>query len=392
MKIGICGLGDRMAYLAKVCHEHDRHARILCHADPAPAGLPLLERDGVDAGRGYRDLRPMLDERANELDLLMIGSPNHLHLEQIKLGLAAGLRIFVEKPVVTTLDDSLELAALLREHGEDRIMVGLVLRYSPLYRALVSVRDEGALGSMSSIEASEHIAPDHGAFFMRDWRRYRRFSGGFMLEKCCHDLDLYQGLVGARPARVASFGGRRTFVPEHAELETPEVHHTMASRWAGADAVFTADADIIDNQVALIEYENGVHLCFHTNLNNADPFRRFCAVGAKATAEGDFERGFLRVHCAATGRRLVDENYETTCSSGHYGSEERMIADIWTNLRDGDPLPVSPRDALIAGLTALCIDEARSSGKVVDCRPLWDRFDTARGQSERCAEEELSRC
>ena len=28
---------------------------------------------------------------------------------------------------------------------------------------------------------------------MRDWRRYGHYSGGFMLEKCCHDLDLYNG-------------------------------------------------------------------------------------------------------------------------------------------------------------------------------------------------------
>ncbi len=84
--------------------------------------------------------------------------------------------------------------------------------------------------------------------------------------------------------------------------------------------------------------------------------------------------------------------YEITGSSGHYGSEERMIADIWTNLRDGDPLPVSPRDALIAGLTAPHINEARGGGKAIDCRPLWDRFDAARGQSERCADAELSRC
>jgi predicted dehydrogenase len=35
---------------------------------------------------------------ANEkLDLLMIGSPNHLHLEHIKIGLNAGIKIFAEK-------------------------------------------------------------------------------------------------------------------------------------------------------------------------------------------------------------------------------------------------------------------------------------------------------
>ena len=40
---------------------------------------------------------------ANEkLDLLMVGSPNHMHLDHIRIGLEAGLKVFTEKPMVTT--------------------------------------------------------------------------------------------------------------------------------------------------------------------------------------------------------------------------------------------------------------------------------------------------
>ena len=94
--------------------------------------------------------------------------------------------------------------------------MGLVLRYSPLYRDLRAAQAEGKLGDVVSIEASEHIPPYHGAFFMRDWRRYENYSGSFMLEKCCHDLDLYNGVVGARPRFVSSFGGRKSFTPANA--------------------------------------------------------------------------------------------------------------------------------------------------------------------------------
>ena len=44
------------------------------------------------------------------LDLLMIGSPNHLHLEHIKIGLKSGIRIFAEKPIVINEIQSYELA------------------------------------------------------------------------------------------------------------------------------------------------------------------------------------------------------------------------------------------------------------------------------------------
>ena len=58
---------------------------------------------------------------------------------------------------------------------------------------------------------------------MRDWRRLEKYSGGFMLEKCCHDIDLYNGIVGDRPSRVVSFGGRNNFIPS----EEPEAVSMM---------------------------------------------------------------------------------------------------------------------------------------------------------------------
>lgn len=67
--------------------------------------------------------------------------------------------MFTEKPIVTTIEESFELARLLNQYGQDRLMVGLVLRYSPLYRDLRQAQAQGLLGDIASIEASEHIAP-----------------------------------------------------------------------------------------------------------------------------------------------------------------------------------------------------------------------------------------
>src|SRR3546814_15925943 len=37
------------------------------------------------------------------------------------------------------------------------------------------------------------------------------FGGSFLLDKCCHDFDIYRSFIGALPKRVASFGGRTIF-------------------------------------------------------------------------------------------------------------------------------------------------------------------------------------
>ena len=382
MRVGIIGLGYRLAYLARVFTAARSDFEIVGYVDPAPAGLPYTKEHGVSVGKQYDSLEALIDN--GNLDLLMVGSPNHMHLEHIRIGLERGMKMFAEKPVVTSIEDTMAIAELIGEYGSDNVMVGLVLRYAPLYVDLRKAQAEGKIGNIASIEASETIPPYHGAFFMRDWRRYGRYSGSFMLEKCCHDLDLYNGVMGCRPRYVASFGGRRSFVPENAPqvsgVNDLEVYHRKPSGWMGSDKVFDSDGDIIDFQTALVQYENGAALTFHTNLNVADDFRRFAVIGAKGMAEGDFVRNYFKVTDSRTSDRLEDKTYEASTLSQHYGADEQMAEDILKHLVDGAPLPVSVVDALEAWLLALAMDEAMRSKSVVDMAPIWQRFDTALGR------------
>src|SRR4029078_12237685 len=247
MKVAIIGLGYRLVYLGHVFSVLDPDFEIVGYVDPAPAGMEELQQHGISAGRQHATPEELI--RGEKFDLLMIGSPNHLHLEHIRIGLEAGLKVFSEKPIVATIDETYALARLLAIHGQERLLVGLVLRYAPLYRDLRAAQVEGRLGNIVSVEAAEHIFPYHGAFFMRDWRRYEKWSGSFMLEKCCHDLDLYNSVIGARPERVASFGGRKTFVPENDParegVNDLGLFHRKPTGWNGSDRVVAIDADTL---------------------------------------------------------------------------------------------------------------------------------------------------
>ena len=61
---------------------------------------------------------------------------------------------------------------------------------------------------------------------------------------------------------MASFGGRKTFIPENDPrregINDLELFHRKPSGWMGSDKVFDSDGDIIDYQVAIVEYANGV--------------------------------------------------------------------------------------------------------------------------------------
>ena len=372
MRVVTAGIGLRAGHVLSILKEAMPEVEFVGFYDPQPTHLEMI---GTDVPR-FDDVESLLSDTSP--DLFFVGSPNSFHLEHIKAGLAAGVRIFTEKPVVTTKEQTMELAALLAEHGTDRVMVGLVLRYSQHMVDLRQVLDQ--IGPITSIEASEHIAPYHGAFFMRDWRRMVRWSGGFMLEKCCHDLDIYNMVTGSRPSRVASFGGRRSFVPEFAPTSNAEneIMHRKKSVWESVDDPFHSDGDIIDHQTAILHYESGASMSFHTNINVPDEHRRFCVMGALGMIEGDFMRGFVRA-TARDGSVIADHDYtqmEAARASAHYGADHMMVDDIVAFLKgESDSLPVGVVDALEAGLVAMALDEARINGSMIDMGPIWAEFD-----------------
>lgn len=376
MRVATAGIGLRAGHVLSVLREVMPEVEFVGYFDPQPTYLAMI---GDDVPR-FDSVEQML--RQTRPDLYFVGSPNVFHLDQIRAGLEADVpHIFAEKPVVASIAETMELARLLRQHGgAERVMVGLVLRYSQHMADLRAALADGALGQITSLEANEHISPSHGAFFMRDWRRDTALSGGFLLEKCCHDLDLYNMITGSRPERVASFGGRRSFLPEHAPATNAEAElfHSKKSVWGAVDDPFHSDGDIIDFQTAILGYENGASLAFHTNLNAPDEHRRFCVMGTHGMAEGDFVRGYLKV-TRRDGSTYADHDYtkgDQARLGHHYGADHMMVRDIADYLRGAAAaLPVSVLDALEAGVAALALDEARVSGAVVDLRETWAELD-----------------
>ena len=98
MKVGIIGLGYRLSYLARIFGASLPDFQVVGYVDPEPAGLSYTKQFDVPVGTAYDTLEALLD--GEDLDLLMVGSPNHLHLGHIRTGLERGMKVFTEKPVV----------------------------------------------------------------------------------------------------------------------------------------------------------------------------------------------------------------------------------------------------------------------------------------------------
>ncbi|MCF8504864.1 MAG: Gfo/Idh/MocA family oxidoreductase [Caulobacter sp.] len=383
-RIGVIGLGQRIAHVLSAMKEVGWGLNVAAYVDPAPVGAPILADAGIDPGVACDSVADLLAR--GPFDLVMIGSPNHLHLDHLNQALDAGWPVFAEKPIVRTEAETEALARRLARADTPPLYIGLVMRSMSIVREVIARVDSGQLGEIISIDATEHLPPEHGGYLARNWRRRQEWGGSYLLDKVCHDFDIFGRIVGARPAKVASFGGRRIFTPERTDVprtyENGEAAYALRDAgWAGANDSFQSDMDVTDHQTAMVEYENQVRLTFHANSHVALTERRWYIAGTNGTLIADLVRNRLMVRRALDRGKPERIDYGGRTADSHNGADQSMARDLLATLETGAPFPVTPWDSMEAGLTVMAIDQAMAEGTMVDCAAMWARYDAARGAS-----------
>ena len=381
-RIGVIGLGQRIAHVLAAMKEVGWNFRLDGYVDPDSIGVPILEDAGILHGGRLPDARALI--AGGPYDLLMIGSPNHLHLEHLKLALAAGCPVFSEKPIVRTMAESYELAALLAARETPPLYIGLVMRSMPIVREVIARVDAGELGELISMDATEHLHPEHGAYLARNWRRKQEWGGSYLLDKVCHDFDIFGRIAGGRAAKVASFGGRRIFhegrVDPPMTYDDGEPAYALRDAgWSAANDAFHSDMDVTDHQVAIVHYDTGLALAFHANSHVSLQERRWYVAGTHGTLLADLVRNKLMLRPALGRGRPERIDFHTRTDDNHNGADQAMATDLLAAIEGRAAFPVSPRASLEAGLTVMAIDEAQAKVETIDCGPMWEAFDAARG-------------
>ena len=88
--IGVIGLGQRIAHVLATMKEVGWSLDVAAYVDPGPVGAPILSDAGIALGREYPSPGALLHD--GPYDLVMIGTPNHLHMRHLGLAMAAGER------------------------------------------------------------------------------------------------------------------------------------------------------------------------------------------------------------------------------------------------------------------------------------------------------------
>src|SRR5262245_15502064 len=142
IRIGVIGLGQRIAHVLRAMQDVDFAFSVVGYADPVPVGIPILKERDLDPGEPYPDAATLLKD--GPFNLVMIGSPNHLHLEHLLAAFEAGHPIFAEKPIVRTEEETLALARRMAQGNIPPLFIGLVMRSMPIVREVIGRIDSGA--------------------------------------------------------------------------------------------------------------------------------------------------------------------------------------------------------------------------------------------------------
>jgi len=137
---------------------------------------------------GYTSLQEML--RKEKLDAVTICTPASTHFEIASKVLEAGLNVFVEKPMTTTVKDGEALIDAAKKANRT-VTVGFIERFNPPITELKKMIQEGKMGELILLE------------FHRENKRGANITDvGIVKDASVHDIDTACWLFGEQPKSV----------------------------------------------------------------------------------------------------------------------------------------------------------------------------------------------
>jgi predicted dehydrogenase len=331
-----------------------------------------------------------------EVDGVIIASPNDVHRGPMVLGAQKHLKMLLEKPVATTTSDFAEMWKAYQSH-DGQIVIGFCLRYTPFYSTINEIIRNGDIGEILAINAEELMSDDLSMAFNRgDWRPNSHRSGGLLLEKCCHDMDIINWMANSKVESVFSHA-KRTFLKPQPEMgpvcsrckieqscrfsraqvvkpfetEWPKELHEMFGKFSDETCAYR-DHYYPDHQTVNIAFENGI-LCNFTVAQAQPATRRTLHIlGSKGRVYGVVNDNRITVyrHNGADSEEahVIDVHPD---KSGHNGGDSVLTNDFF-RLLQGNPNRNRPglAQGIEAAMICLAAEQSVASGQSVYLKPM----------------------
>ena len=217
VKYGVIGCGMMgQEHLRNIDHLDDAEVVAFYEPDAEQAALALSFAPKAKPASSLQDLLT-----TDDLDCLLIASPNHTHVDQFaEIAKTRPLPLLVEKPLYTSVDQVERLRELEATYPAP-VWVAMEYRYMPPIQKLIE-QAQSATGGVTMFSIREHRYP----FLPKvgDWNRFNRNTGGTLVEKCCHFFDLMRLVTQSEPTRImASAGQDLNHLDESYDGETPDI-------------------------------------------------------------------------------------------------------------------------------------------------------------------------
>ncbi len=197
---------------------------------------------GLPHCRAYTSLDDLLQQ--DDIHIVSICTPHHLHVEQGIACAQAGRHVVVEKPVALDLDGLRQLEHAIRE-AQVRSIVSFVLRWNPMFDLIRGLLAQDAIGSLfyGEVDYLHGITPQLALY---PWVRRREFGGSALLTAGCHAVDALRWFAQQDATEVFCYANTSPGNPLDYEYEP--------------------------NSVALIQFEGGMMGKVATSIESVAPY------------------------------------------------------------------------------------------------------------------------
>ncbi|MBT3374531.1 MAG: Gfo/Idh/MocA family oxidoreductase [Lentisphaerae bacterium] len=204
--------------------------------------------DQFDAEESYTDYVEMLHEE--DLDLVSVATPNHVHAPATVAALDAGCHVHCEKPASLT-PGLVQSMVDAKERAGKHLMIGLNNRFTPWAQFARTYVDAGHLGDIYHAKCGwkrRRGIPGKGGWFTTK----AQSGGGPLIDLGVHFIDVCNYIMGF-PTPTSASGQTYSKFADH---RGP----SAASSKKSPDPATGFTYDVEDLAVGFVRYENGCTL------------------------------------------------------------------------------------------------------------------------------------
>ena len=202
MKVGLVGLGKAgQSLFYELVQNPEIHKIVIFDTDETQYRYFPTSRGNqieIAANRNFLD---------SSFDLLIIATPDNLHLDYLLEAVSLNIPAFVEKPIVSSHEQLILLRNMIASNPHYKFTTNLILRTSPLFNALRDSYNSGFLGTRVFIEGKYLYG--RWEKLQRGWRGYDGYSvtlGGLihLIDICCYITSNYKYAISLFEKRITN--------------------------------------------------------------------------------------------------------------------------------------------------------------------------------------------